>query len=68
MSSKPAHYAGLKIDVIDFCHANDIPFLEGNIIKYVCRWKQKGGLEDLHKALDYLQRLIARETENAARS
>lgn len=68
MSPKPAHYAGLEIDVIDFCHANDIPFLEGNIIKYVCRWKQKGGLEDLHKALDYLQRLIARETKNAARS
>lgn len=33
-------------------------FYWGNVIKYVARWKDKGGLEDLLKAQDYLGRLI----------
>lgn len=55
---KPEHYAGMAIDVIDFCRANDIPFNEGNVIKYVCRWQKKGGIEDLKKARAFLDRLI----------
>jgi len=37
---------------------NDIPFLEGNIIKYVSRWRDKGGMADLEKAKHYLEKLM----------
>jgi len=45
-------------DVISLCLNGDIGFCEGNIIKYVTRWRKKGGLEDLQKAKVYLDRLI----------
>ena len=51
----------MPVDVIDFCLHNGIPYAEGNIIKYVCRWRRKGGIADLEKARDYLDRLIAHE-------
>ena len=54
---KPAHYPK-KIDVITFCQENEIGFSEGNIIKYIVRYKEKNGLEDLMKAQEYLFRLI----------
>ena len=54
---KPKHYPN-KIDVIDFCQANNVGFNEGNIIKYIVRYKDKNGLEDLLKAQEYLKRLI----------
>lgn len=54
---KPDHYA-LPIDVTTFCAENEIGFIEGNIIKYVVRYKKKNGLEDLEKAKEYLNRLI----------
>lgn len=34
-------------------------YLEGNIIKYISRWRDKGGIKDLEKAKDYLEKLIA---------
>ena len=37
-------------------------YLRGNVIKYVARYKEKNGLEDLEKALHYLDRLIQEET------
>lgn len=64
--SKPAHYSGMAVDVIDFCLRNGIPYPEGNIIKYVCRWRKKGGIADLEKARDYLDRLIAHEKSEGA--
>lgn len=42
----------------DYIIANDLGFWEGNIVKYVTRWKTKGGVEDLKKAQHYLQKLI----------
>lgn len=39
---------------------NDMPFLEGNIIKYVWRWRDKNGIEDLRKAMFYLDYLITK--------
>ena len=53
-----AHYAIKAIQPWDFIIANNIGYLEGNIIKYVSRWKDKGGVEDLKKAQHYLQKLI----------
>ena len=55
---KPDHYGGSEIDVIDFCQANNLDFMQGNVIKYVFRYKNKNGLEDLEKAKEYIDRMI----------
>ena len=52
------HYRNKKIQPIEFILENDMPFVEGNVIKYVCRWREKGGLSDLEKARQYLDFLI----------
>ena len=52
------HYSKLKRERFDFIHENGLGFAEGNIIKYVCRWREKNGIEDLEKAMRYLQLLI----------
>jgi hypothetical protein len=54
------HYK-LKIQPIEFIYANDIPFIEGNIIKYVVRHRRKNGVEDLKKARHYLDMLLLLE-------
>lgn len=59
------HYRKLEIEPIDFIKANSLDFFQGNIIKYVCRYKYKDGMKDLKKALDYLERLIKNEEEKA---
>lgn len=56
------HYKSLKIQPIEFIHANGIPFAEGSVIKYVTRWREKGGLADLEKAKHFLELLIELET------
>jgi len=53
-----AHYTDKAIQPWDYILANDLGYLEGNIVKYVSRWKDKGGIEDLKKAQHYLQKLI----------
>ena len=53
-----AHYAVKAIQPWDFIIANNLGYLEGNIVKYVSRWKDKGGVQDLKKAQHYLQKLI----------
>ena len=60
---RPSHYASSNPDVPpiqmwDYALSQNLGFFEGNIIKYVSRWRQKGGVQDLQKALTYLQRLI----------
>jgi len=54
----PNHYTQGNIEVIDFIEDQQMDYKEGNIIKYVSRYKFKNGLEDLEKAKWYLQRLI----------
>jgi hypothetical protein len=58
------HYKGMKIQPVQFIHANNIGYLEGNIIKYVCRWRGKNGMADLEKAKHYIELLIALEGGN----
>lgn len=58
MSFEQEHYSKNKIQPIDYILANDLNFCEGNIIKYVTRYKHKNGLEDLKKAKHYLEILI----------
>lgn len=50
------HYHGK--DLLYLLMNHNVPFAEGNIMKYVFRWRDKGGVQDLEKALDYLQELI----------
>lgn len=53
----PNHY-NHAIQPVDFILANGIPFCEGNVIKYICRWRDKNGREDLMKARHYIDILI----------
>lgn len=53
------HYR-LAIQPIDFIYQNGLGFMEGNVVKYVTRHEQKGGKEDLLKAIHYLELLIER--------
>ena len=52
------HYKEQKIQPWDYIIQNNIGYMEGNIIKYVSRWKEKGGVADLQKAKHYLEKLI----------
>lgn len=52
------HY-DLPIQPIEYILKNDLGFVEGNIIKYVTRYKRKNGMQDLLKAKHYLEMLIA---------
>lgn len=54
----PAHYRQGGIETYDFIEAKGLNYAEGNVVKYVTRWRQKGGVEDLEKARWYLDRLI----------
>lgn len=54
----PNHYKQGNIEVIEYILDQKFSYLEGNIIKYVSRYKNKNGLEDLKKAQWYLERLI----------
>lgn len=60
------HYSNLAIEPIDFITANNLGFCEGNVIKYISRWKAKNGIEDLKKArwyIDFLIESIENETD-----
>lgn len=55
------HYSKQVIQPWDFIHANNIGYLEGNVIKYIARHKHKNGIEDLYKAKHYLEKIIEEE-------
>ena len=57
-----SHYKDMTIQPIIYIYANKIPFIEGNIIKYVSRWKNKNGIKDLEKARHLIDMLIEFET------
>ena len=57
------HYKELSIQPIEYILANKLGFCEGNIIKYITRYKSKNGLEDLKKAKHYIDMLIENSSE-----
>lgn len=59
-----SHYRDMKIQPIEFIHANGLNFFQGNIVKYIARYKQKNGKEDLLKARHYIDLLIELEYPN----
>ena len=56
-----SHYQSMKIQPSEFINKNNLPFAEGNAIKYLCRHKQKGQKQDLEKAIHYCQMAIDRD-------
>ena len=65
MVSHPDHYqskTGLEVIEVIEAFTSDLTGIEAvdtaNVIKYICRWKKKNGLQDLNKAMWYLQNLI----------
>lgn len=56
------HYNSRAIQPIQYIHANKLPFIEGSIVKYITRWKEKGGVVDLLKIKHFVDLLI--ELEN----
>lgn len=60
------HYKAMKIQPFEYIHANGLQFAEGCVVKYVSRWRAKGGIEDLKKARHFLDLLI--EAEQSAQS
>lgn len=52
------HYKTLKIQPIEYILANDLGYCEGNVVKYISRYKLKGGIEDLKKAKHYIELLM----------
>jgi hypothetical protein len=61
------HYKSNAVQPWDYIIANDLGYLEGNIVKYITRWRKKGGIDDLRKVLHYTQKLIEVETHKEER-
>ena len=62
-----AHYKTMRIQPSHFINENNLPFAEGNAIKYICRHKLKGKKEDILKAIHYLEMIIDRDYNNVQR-
>lgn len=56
-----SHYKDKAIQPLAFIHANKLPHIEGSIVKYISRWREKGGLKDLEKIKHYIDLLIELE-------
>ena len=68
--NQPSHYADKQIEVIDYIKdtlskEEFTGYCTGNVIKYVSRWKKKGGKEDLEKAYTYLGWAIQNENNES---
>jgi hypothetical protein len=58
------HYKKMKIQPSVFINENNLPFAEGNAIKYICRHGLKGKKEDVLKAIHYLEMILERDYKN----
>lgn len=55
------HYKKMKIQPIKYILENGLGYCEANVVKYISRWKDKNGIEDLRKARHYIDILIEQE-------
>jgi len=60
-----SHYKDLKIQPVEYIHGNSLGYMEGNVVKYVTRWRDKNGIKDLEKAKHYIELLIEMELKEA---
>ena len=58
------HYKSMKIQPVEYIHANGLGYFEGNVIKYITRWRTKNGFTDLEKAKHYINLLIQLEMDS----
>ncbi len=56
------HYKALAIQPWDYVAANGLGYFDGTAIKYLTRWRDKGEIEDLRKAIHFIEKLIEIET------
>ena len=61
------HYKEFKIQPVEYIHANNLSYFQGNVVKYVTRYRLKNGLEDLNKAIHYLELIKQLEYGNTNR-
>ena len=66
-TTNPSYYRRGKIEVADFIADQKLSYFEGNVVKYLCRYKYKNKLEDLKKAQWYMNKLIALYEEDAGK-
>lgn len=52
------HYKTMRIQPVEFIVANELGFLEGNVVKYICRHHAKNGAQDIKKAIHYCEMLL----------
>lgn len=57
------HYKDRGIQPIEYIHSNGLNFIEGSVVKYITRWREKGGVEDLNKIKHYIDLLIELESK-----
>ena len=62
------HYKDLPIQPVEYIHANALGYFEGNVVKYVSRWRKKNGVADLQKAKHYIELLIELESRYAGKT
>lgn len=62
------HYKTLKIQPVEYIVANNLSFLQGNVVKYITRYKQKNGEEDIKKVIHYCQLILELEYGNSLTS
>ena len=55
------HYQGLKIQPVEYNYANGLPFIEGNVVKYITRHRNKNKAEDVKKAIHFCVMLLKLE-------
>ena len=55
------HYRSKKVQPIEYIMANDMPFADGNVVKYVSRHRQKNGAEDIKKGIQYFLFILENE-------
>lgn len=60
------HYKEMSIQPWTYVHANNLGYFEGSAIKYITRWRSKGGIADIQKAIHFLEKLI--ELESVSKS
>jgi len=56
-----AHYKSLPIQPAEYCQKNGLHWCEANVVKYVTRHREKGGRQDIEKAIHYLELLLELE-------
>lgn len=55
------HYKNFGIQPVEYIHANNLSFLEGNVVKYITRHKAKNGIEDIKKVIHYCELIMELE-------